>query len=146
MATQLTEQAISAIRGDHPEPKIAVSRYIEEFGEEAFSNLRGLVIQEDQMMEMAETDNGLLRGSDGGRDDLRRGKIDGKDDVRIASGEYIFSADDVALAGDGNTEAGARRLDLVRRNLRKKATGTEKRPDYVGEEGVEEVFEEVMTT
>jgi len=60
MATQLTEQAISAIRGDHPEPKIAVSRYIEEFGEEAFSNLRGLVIQEDQMMEMAETDNGLF--------------------------------------------------------------------------------------
>lgn len=145
MATQLTEQAISAIRGDHPEPEIAVSRYVEEFGEEAFSNLRGLVIQEDQMMEMAETDNGLLRGSDGGRDDLRRGTIDGNQDVRIASGEYIFSADDVALAGDGNTEAGARRLDLVRRNLRKKATGTEKRPDYVGEEGVEEVFEEVMT-
>mgnify|MGYP003640345389 FL=1 len=145
MATQLTEQAISAIRGDHPEPEIAVSRYVEEFGEEAFSNLRGLVIQENQMMEMAETDNGLLRGSDGGRDDLRRGTIDGNQDVRIASGEYIFSADDVALAGDGNTEAGARRLDLVRRNLRKKATGTEKRPDYVGEEGVEEVFEEVMT-
>lgn len=145
MATQLTEQAISAIRGDHPEPQIAVSRYVEEFGEEAFTNLRGLVIQEDQMMDMAETDNGLLRGSDGGRDDLRRGTIDGDQDVRIASGEYIFSADDVALAGDGNTEAGARRLDLVRRNLRKKATGTEKRPDYVGEEGVEEVFEEVMT-
>jgi len=145
MATQLTEQAISAIRGDHPEPKIAVSRYIEEFGEEAFNGLRGLVIQEDEMMQMAETDDGLLRGSDGGRDDLRRGTIDGDQDVRIASGEYIFSADDVALAGDGNTEAGARRLDMIRRNLRKKATGTEKRPDYVGEEGVEEVFEEVMT-
>ena len=90
-------------------------------------------------------DHGLLEGSDGGRDDLRRGKIDGVQDINVSSGEYLVSADDMAFAGDGNPKAGARRYDMARKKIREKATGTEKRPNYVGEEGVEEVFDEIMT-
>jgi len=106
--------------------------------------LRRLIMQELQTEEMAGNE-GLLEGSDGGRDDLRRGKIDGEEDISVSSGEYIWPADDVALAGDGNTRGGARVMDLIRKNLREKATGTTERPEYLGEEGVREVFEEAMT-
>ena len=104
-------------------------------------------MQELRAEEMGEIKtSGLLEGSDGGRDDLRRGKIDGVEDINVSSGEYLVSADDMAFAGDGNPKAGARRYDMARKKIREKATGTAKRPNYVGEEGVEEVFEEVMTT
>jgi hypothetical protein len=104
-------------------------------------------MQELRAEEMGEfKTSGLLKGSDGGRDDLRRGKIDGVEDINVSSGEYLWSAHDVANAGAGNTEAGARRLDMARKKLREKAYGTAKRPNYIGEEEVEEVFDEVMTT
>ena len=47
------------------------------------------------------------------------------DDIpaRLSDGEYVMDAESVALLGDGSGDAGARRLDEMRRNLRKhKAT------------------------
>ena len=145
LAASIVDQAIAALKGDHPQAETAISNFIKEFGEEAFASLRSLIMQELQAEEMAG-DGGLLRGSDGGRDDLRRVKIDGIQDGNVSSGEYLWSADDTSLAGGGNTEAGARRLDMARKKLREKAYGTAKRPNYIGEEEVEEVFDEVMTT
>lgn len=54
---------------------------------------------------------GLLRGPQPGQED----------GVPIAAshGEYVFDADVVAALGDGNTEAGARKLDVMRENIRK---------------------------
>ena len=66
------------------------------------------------------------------------------DDIpaRLSDGEYVMDAESVALLGDGSGDAGARRLDEMRRNLRKhKATNLQKggfshkakRPDqYMG--------------
>ena len=51
----------------------------------------------------------------------------------------------MALLGDGNTEAGARRLDEARDNLRRTARGTTKRTAYMGESAATEMLEEVMT-
>jgi len=139
----VTQQAIAAIKGDHPEPEIAITRFAEVFGPGAFEGLRRIIIQEERARGLGRAHEGLVRGADGGRDDLRRGNIDGREAINVSSGEHIWSADDVALAGDGNTEAGARRLDAARNKLRMMAHGTIKRPNYIGEEGVEEVFEEV---
>lgn len=43
------------------------------------------------------------------------------DDIEalLSEGEYVMDAETVALLGDGSTEAGARRLDELRENLRK---------------------------
>lgn len=43
------------------------------------------------------------------------------DDIpaRLSDGEYVIDAESVALLGDGSGDAGARRLDEMRRNLRK---------------------------
>jgi hypothetical protein len=39
--------------------------------------------------------------------------------ARLSDGEYVLTAEDVALIGDGSSNAGARRLDQWRRELRK---------------------------
>jgi hypothetical protein len=40
-------------------------------------------------------------------------------DARLSSGEYVMTAEDVALLGNGNSKAGAKKLDAFRINLRK---------------------------
>lgn len=53
----------------------------------------------------------LLRGASGGQaDDVN---------ARLSHGEYVMDAESVSALGDGNTEAGARKLDQMRQNLRK---------------------------
>ena len=145
VALQVTQDAVEAVRGEHPEPEIAIESFVSYFGPEAFESLRRLVIQEESARTMGKAD-GLVNGDDGGRDDVQRGTIDGDQELNISGGEYIFSADDVALIGDGNTEAGARRLDEARDNLRRSARGTTKRPAYMGEGAATKMMEEVMTT
>ena len=39
--------------------------------------------------------------------------------ARVSEGEYIIDAETVALLGDGSNEAGAKRLDQFRVNLRR---------------------------
>lgn len=48
-------------------------------------------------------------------------------DAKLSDGEYVIDAETVALLGDGSGAAGAKRLDEMRRNLRKhKATNLKK--------------------
>ena len=54
---------------------------------------------------------GLLRGGTSGQAD--------KINARLSDGEYVMDADVVAALGDGNTEAGARRLDEMREQVRR---------------------------
>lgn len=56
------------------------------------------------------TSPNLYRGPGGGQSDGLP--------ARVSPGEYIFSARDVALLGDGNNEEGARRLDEMREQVR----------------------------
>lgn len=55
--------------------------------------------------------NSYFTGGDSGRADTI--------DARLSPGEYVMDAETVALLGDGNNEAGARKLDQMRQNLRK---------------------------
>ncbi len=51
-----------------------------------------------------------------------RGKGTGRSDdidAKLSDGEYVMDAETVALLGDGSNEAGAKRLDQMRVNLRK---------------------------
>lgn len=54
---------------------------------------------------------GLLRGGTSGQAD--------EVNARLSDGEYVMDADVVAALGDGNTEAGARKLDQMREQVRK---------------------------
>ena len=53
---------------------------------------------------------GLLAGGTAGQED--------KINARLSDGEYVLDADIVAALGDGNTLAGAKKLDQMRENIR----------------------------
>lgn len=53
----------------------------------------------------------LAAGGGSGRDDTI--------DARLSDGEYVFDAETTALIGDGSVKEGARRLDLMRSQIRK---------------------------
>ena len=54
---------------------------------------------------------GLLKGARAGQDDSVP--------INASHGEYVMDADVVAALGDGNTDAGAAKLDAMRENIRK---------------------------
>jgi len=71
---------------------------------------------------------GYVPGKSGGMDDDVPAIIDGKQPARLSSGEFVFDAATVAALGDGNNAAGAKKLDGLRKAIRKKAYGHEKQP------------------
>jgi hypothetical protein len=52
----------------------------------------------------------MVRGEGGGQDDLV--------DAKLSPGEYVFDAESVSALGEGSSEAGARKLDEMRKKLR----------------------------
>lgn len=74
-------------------------------------------------------------GPGGGLDDLIPTSIDGRRAAALSDGEFVIPADVVSMMGDGSSNAGARRLyDLVKQ-IRETKTGTERQagPLPVGE-------------
>lgn len=106
-------EGIAALRGAHPNPRAAIDQYDKTFGTEATNELI-----------KSYADGGVVSGPGSGVADLVPGSIDGREDVRIASGEYVIPAWAVAALGDGSTEAGARILDDMVKRLREE--GSEK--------------------
>ena len=98
---------IAALRGQHPDPRSALAAYDDAFGTDATSELI-----------RSYADGGVVSGPGSGVADLIPGSIDGREDVRIASGEYVIPAWAVASLGDGSTEAGAAVLDDMVARLR----------------------------
>lgn len=71
---------------------------------------------------------GYIPGDSGGMDDDVPALIDGKEPAKLSSGEFVFDAATVAALGDGNNEAGAKKLNMLREAIRKKAYGHKKQP------------------
>lgn len=100
-------EGIAALRGKHPNPRDALDKYDKMFGPDATSELI-----------RSYADGGVVSGPGSGVADLVPGSIDGREDVRIASGEYVIPAWAVSALGDGSTEAGAKILDAMVSRLR----------------------------
>lgn len=83
---------------------------VEPVEEEAESSRHGGL--EEVLIALANKalEKGLIRGDSGGQDD--------KVQVNVSPGEYVFDAESVSALGDGSSEAGAKKLDEMRYNLR----------------------------
>lgn len=103
----IVSAGIAALRGQHPNPREALDAYDKAFGTDATTELI-----------RSYADGGVVSGPGSGVADLVPGSIDGREDVRIASGEYVIPAWAVAALGDGSTEAGAKVLDAMVARLR----------------------------
>lgn len=67
-----------------------------------------------------------LQGPGDGMSDSIPARIDGKQEARLASGEYVVSADVVSGLGNGDSTAGAKRLNEMMERVRLERTGTKK--------------------
>jgi hypothetical protein len=83
--------------------------------------------QEDQQAEeddqLAQAGGGLLHGKGTGQSDEIEATTPTGHPVLLSDGEYVIDAPTVAALGDGSTKAGARRLDDMRKQIRKSAYG-----------------------
>lgn len=96
----IVKEAQMAVQGRHPNAREAIAKFEGVMGTDATNDLI-----------RAHAAGGRIRGSGGGVDDLVPGSIDGREDVRLASGEYVIPARVVSALGDGDTERGAQILD-----------------------------------
>ena len=96
----IVKEAQMAVKGQHPNSRDAIAKFESVMGTDATNDLI-----------RSHANGGRIRGSGGGVDDLIPGSIDGREDVRLASGEYVIPARVVSALGDGDTERGAQILD-----------------------------------
>jgi len=64
-----------------------------------------------------------LRGGGDGMSDSIRARIDGKQEARLADGEFVVPADVVSHLGNGSSNAGAKKLYAMMDRVRKSRTG-----------------------
>jgi len=99
-ANEKTEivDAIAAIKGQHPQPEIALGKFLAKYGEDALRDLVDSVQSgefDDTRERFANGENGMVRGpGDGsGVDDKVPATIDGEQDVLLADGEFVLRKD-----------------------------------------------------
>jgi hypothetical protein len=90
--------AISAIKGTHPQPEIALGKFLAKYGEDALRDLVDSVQSgefDETVGRFANGEKGAVRGpGDGtGVDDKVPATIDGEQDVLLADGEFVLRKD-----------------------------------------------------
>jgi hypothetical protein len=87
-------------------------------------NARGIKMASGGLAEMAK--GRYLGGATDGMADKIPARIGGKQEARLSHGEFVIPADVVSHLGNGNSEAGAKRLYDMMDKIRTARTGTKK--------------------
>lgn len=96
---EVISAAVSAVKGQHPQPEIALGAFLAMFGEERLRELVDAVqdgAMDDTAERFAEGEKGAVRGpGDGsGTDDMVPAKMeDGSGDVLLSDGEFVLRKD-----------------------------------------------------
>ena len=121
----LVQSTIAAIKGEIENPEPIINQFVQEYGNEAFMQLREQVLQGVQPGAQTQ---GLVDGPGGGMDDMVQGSIADGRPVAVSPGEYIVPADVVSAAGDGHTGGGAKFFDDLIESIRVNKNGTSEQP------------------
>ena len=132
---RLITLAEMAVRGELPEAEaeVVIKMFMDQFGAEAFSQLRESVLEAIVPNSQKE---GEIVGQGGGMDDLVQGMIGTQQPVAVSPGEYIVPADVVSGLGDGSTDAGVQQLDGMLDRVRMERTGTTQQPAPLAKGGM----------
>ena len=132
---RLIQLAQQAIRGElaEEEAEVIIKMFIDELGEEAFTALREVTLEEIVPGSQKE---GEIVGQGGGMDDLVQGMIGTQQPVAVSPGEYIVPADVVSGLGDGSTDAGVNELDGMLDRVRMERTATTQQPAPLRKGGI----------
>jgi hypothetical protein len=92
--TEIVE-AITAIKGQHPQPEVALGKFLAKYGEDALRDLVDSVQSgefDETVGRFAAGEKGMVRGpGDGsGTDDKVPATIDGEQDVLLTDGEFVM--------------------------------------------------------
>lgn len=95
---EVISAAVSAVKGQHPQPEIALGAFLSQYGEEALRDLVDRVQSgefEDTQARFANGEKGEVRGpGDGsGVDDMVPAVVDGQSDVLLSDGEFVLRKD-----------------------------------------------------
>lgn len=87
--------AIMAIKGQHPQPEIALGKFLAKYGQDALRDLVDSVQSgefDETLTRFREGEKGIVRGpGDGsGTDDKVPATIDGEQDVLLTEGEFVM--------------------------------------------------------
>jgi hypothetical protein len=113
-----------ALYSGGPEGDTVIRDFVEDFGEEALMNV---------IDEMSE---GPVGGPGDGMSDQVPARIDGGEEVRLSSGEYVVPADAVSGLGNGSSDAGAQALMGMVDRVRGSRTGNMEQPPPIDPRGM----------
>jgi len=163
---QVVVEAMAALEGQADDPEEALAHFIDLFGPRALKDLQQMLESKhqdeqqdpsqtgdeddqdqdamfqqmggspDEETEMAGASGGLLSGPGTGQSDEIEGVTPSGRPVLLSDGEYVFDAPTVAALGDGSTNAGARRLDALRKQIRSDSYGHDKQAKPMRQGGI----------
>ena len=133
----LIVNAVNAIKGniDEQSASIALAQFVQKYGEEALQELVQDV-QDGEYDDVGGKAEGMIDGGGDGMSDSVPATIDGQQDLLISKDEYVVDAPTVAMIGNGSSDAGAEKLDKMREEVRKAATGSSMQPKEIDAEGI----------
>jgi hypothetical protein len=155
---EIVQAALAALDGAHPDPQKAIQEFIQTFGERALADLQQLHQERTEDEQSGEDEEqasgtpgdltqmlgsaggGLLKGRGTGQSDEIEGETPSGRPVLLSDGEYVIDAPTVSALGDGSTEAGARRLDDLRKQIRQDAWGHNKQAKPMSKGGKPRIF------
>lgn len=127
---EIINDAVDAIKGEDPQPEMALGRFLSRYGEEALQDLVQRV-QSGEFDQNAKVEEGLVNGAGDGMDDLIPAKLEGEDDVVLSNDEFIVPADVVSGLGNGSSDAGSKALYDMMDRVREMRTGKKEQPKQV---------------
>lgn len=127
---EIINNAVDAIKGEDPQPEMALGMFLSRYGEEALQDLVQRV-QSGEFDQNANVEEGLVNGAGDGMDDLIPAKLEGEDDVVLSNDEFIVPADVVSGLGNGSSDAGSKALYDMMDRVREMRTGKKEQPKQV---------------
>jgi hypothetical protein len=127
---EIINDAVDAIKGEDPQPEVALGMFLSRYGEEALQDLVQRV-QSGEFDQNANVEEGLVNGAGDGMDDLIPAKLEGEDDVVLSNDEFIVPADVVSGLGNGSSDAGSKALYDMMDRVREMRTGKKEQPKQV---------------
>ena len=129
--------AVNAVKGNMGEEnaQIALAMFVQVYGEEALSDLVDDV-RDGEYDDVGGKADGMVEGGGDGMSDSVPATIDGEQDLLVSKDEYVIDAPTVAMIGNGSSDAGAEKLDNMREEVRKAATGSRMQPKQINATGI----------
>jgi len=129
--------AVNALKGNLPEEQasIALAMFVNKYGEEALKDLI-TDVRDGEYDNVTGKMDGQVQGGGDGMSDSVPATIDGQQDLLASRDEYMVDAPTVAMIGNGSSDAGAKKLDKMRQEVRKAATGSRIQPKQIDAEGI----------